>query len=164
MEWNKQFIRFIVVMIFQVLILNQLQFLGLCHPYVFILFLMMMPITLPEKVDMLIGALVGLVMDLFCNSLGVHMAACILLTYLRRPMIGNLIMDDDRLNGEICCKTIGMVNFFRYAAFLIIIYHVVVVMLSAWSVAHIGMNILQIFLSSLFCGLIIIGYDILRSK
>ncbi len=164
MIWNKQIIRFVVVMLIQVLILNQLQFLGICHPYVFILTLLMMPITLSRRVDMLIGALVGLTMDAFCNSLGVHMATCILITYLRRPMISNLVMDDDRLNGEISSKTIGVVNFFRYAATLIIVYHILVVMLSAWSFAHIGMNLAQIALSSLLSGLIIIGYDILRNK
>lgn len=164
MIWNKQIIRFVVVMLIQVLILNQLQFMGICHPYVFILTLLMMPITISRRVDMFIGALVGLIMDAFCNSLGVHMAACILITYMRRPMISNFVMDDDRLNGEINSKTIGVMNFFRYAATLIVVYHVFVVMLSAWSFANLGMNLLQILLSSLLSGLIILGYDILRNK
>lgn len=164
MIWNKQIIRFVVVMLIQVLILNQLQFFGICHPYVFILTLLMMPITLSRRADMLIGALVGLTMDAFCNSLGIHMAACVLITYLRRPMISNLVMDDDRLKGEISSQTIGVANFVRCAVTLIIVYHILVVMLSAWSFAHIGMNLLQIVCSSLLGGLIIIGYDILRNK
>ena len=48
-----------------------------------LLCLLMMPITLPHISDMLIGAMVGLVMDIFCNSLGVHMGACILAPVFR---------------------------------------------------------------------------------
>ena len=67
MEWTKQFGRYIVVMLLQVLLFNQLQLWGICHPYIYILCLMMMPITLPLSVEMIIGAIAGLIMDVFCN-------------------------------------------------------------------------------------------------
>lgn len=164
MEWSKHFIRFVVLMLIQVLILNNLQFLGICHPYIFIMFLIMMPITFPQSLDMLLGVGCGLIMDAFCNSLGVHMAACVLITFLRRPMISNLVMDVDRLNSEINSRTIGLIGFLKYAIVLILLYHTMVVLLSAWSFIHIGLNFLQIILSSLVSGLLIIGYDILRNK
>lgn len=164
MAWNKHLIRLIALLLIQVLILNQLQFFGLCHPYVFILFLLMMPISLPRSIDLIIAALVGLVMDLFCNSLGVHMAACILIAFLRRPMITNLVMDETRLRGDINSVALGRIGFFKYAIVLIFVYHTAVVLLCAWSFAHIGFNLLQILLSSLVSGLMIIGYDILQSK
>ena len=164
MEWIKQLIRLMVLLLIQVLMLNQLQFFGLCHPYVFILFILMMPISLPRSLDLIIAALVGLVMDLFCNSLGVHMAACILIAFLRRPMITNLVMDETRLRGDINSVALGKMGFFKYAAVLIFTYHTAVVLLSAWSFAHIGFSVLQVLLSSLLSGLLIIGYDILQSK
>lgn len=164
MKWTKQIIRWVALMMIQVLILNRLQFFGLCHPYIFILFLLSMPIALPRQWEMILGAVVGLIMDLFCNSLGVHMAACVLIIYLRRPMISNLVMDDKRLKGEINSVTIGVVNYLKYSVGLILIYHLMVVMLNAWSFAHFGFNILQILFSSLLSGLMIIGYDILQSK
>ena len=69
MEWTKQIGRYIVVMLLQVLLFDQLQLWGVCHPYIYILCLLMMPITLPHSVDMIIGAGVGLIMDTCCNSL-----------------------------------------------------------------------------------------------
>lgn len=164
MEWTKQLIRLITLMLIQVLILNQLQFFGICHPYVFILFILMMPTSLPRQIELMVAALVGLMMDLFCNSLGVHMAACVLIAFLRRVMIRNIVMDETRLIGEINNISLGRVVFFKYAMVLILIYHITVVMLNAWSFAHIGLNLLQILLSSFLSGLMIIGYDVLRSK
>ena len=72
MDWTKQIVRYVVIMLLQVLLFDQLQLMGICHPYIYVLCLLMMPITLPRISDMLIGAVVGLVMDIFCNSLGVH--------------------------------------------------------------------------------------------
>ena len=55
MDWTKQLIRYIVVMLLQILLFNQLQLWNLCHPYIYVLCLLMMPITLPHNIDMLIG-------------------------------------------------------------------------------------------------------------
>ena len=69
MDWTKQIGRYILVMILQVLLFDQLQLLGVCHPYIYVLCLLMMPITLSHSADMIIGAVVGLIMDIFCNSM-----------------------------------------------------------------------------------------------
>ena len=80
-------IRFLVVMLLQVLLINNLQLLGVCQPFIYIVFLMMLPKTMPHWVDMLIGLIIGFILDIFCNSLGVHMAACVLIMFLKRKMI-----------------------------------------------------------------------------
>lgn len=162
MAWNKEWIRFIVVMLIQVLLLNQIQFFGVCRPYIFILFLMMMPITLSAGADMFIGALVGLLMDVACNSLGVHMAACILITYMRRPLIRHLVLEYERLNSEISSRTIGINSFINYSLLLVPTYHLTVFVLSAWGFTHIGWVLLQTVVSSIVCVLLVLGYNTLR--
>ena len=164
MEWTKQIGRYVVVMLLQVLLFDQLQLWGACHPYIYILCLLMMPITLPHNVDMLIGALVGLVMDVFCNSLGVHTAACILVMFVRPYLIGALVNDKDRLNEQISLRSIGMEAILRYVVIMVIIHHLMVFALAAWSWAHIGFVLLETLVSSLITSLIIIGYNILKYR
>ena len=164
MEWTKQIGRYVVVMLLQVLLFDQLQLWGACHPYIYILCLLMMPITLPHNVDMLIGALVGLVMDVFCNSLGVHTAACILVMFIRPYLIGALVNDKDRLNEQISLRSIGMEAILRYVVIMVIIHHLMVFTLAAWSWAHIGFVLLETLVSSLITSLIIIGYNILKYR
>ena len=164
MEWTKQIGRYVVVMLLQVLLFDQLQLWGICHPYIYILCLLMMPITLPHNVDMLIGALVGLVMDVFCNSLGVHTAACILVMFIRPYLIGALVNDKDRLNEQISLRSIGMEAILRYVVIMVIIHHLMVFTLAAWSWAHIGFVLLETLVSSLITSLIIIGYNILKYR
>ena len=164
MDWIKQIGRYILVMLLQVLLLDQLQLWGACHPYLYILCLMMMPITLPHSVSMIIGAVVGLVMDIFCNSLGVHTAACILLMFIRPYLIGAIVNDKDRLNEQISLRAIGMEALIKYVVILVLIHHLTVFLLAAWSWAHIGFVLLETLVSSLITISLIIAYNALRYK
>lgn len=164
MDWTKQIGRYIVVMILQVLLFDQLQLLGVCHPYIYILCLLMMPITLSHSADMIIGAVVGLIMDIFCNSLGVHTAACIFIMFIRPYLIGAIVNDKDRLNEQISLRALGMEALLRYVVILVVVHHLMVFLLAAWSWAHIGFVLAETIVSSLVTISVIIGYNALRYR
>jgi rod shape-determining protein MreD len=164
MDWTKQIVRYIIVMILQVLLFDQLQLLGVCHPYIYILCLMMMPITLPHSADMIIGAVAGLIMDIFCNSLGIHTASCILLMFIRPYLLGGIVNDKDRLNEQISLRTLGMEAMVKYVFILVFIHHLMVFILAAWSWSHIGFVLLETIVSGLITSALIIGYNILVYK
>ena len=164
MDWTKQIGRYILVMLLQVLLLDQLQLLGVCHPYIYILCLLMMPVTLPHNVDMIIGALVGVVMDIFCNSLGVHTAACILIMFIRPYIISSMVNDIDRLNEAISMHVLGVENMIKYVLILVFVHHAVVFLLAAWSWSHIGFVLIETIVSGIISSFIIIGYNILRYR
>ena len=164
MDWTKQIGRYVVVMLLQVLLFNQLQLWGACHPYIYVLCLLMMPITLPHSVDMVIGALVGLVMDVFCNSPGIHTASCILIMFIRPYLIGAIVNDKDRLNEQISLRAIGMEAMLKYTVILVLVHHFVVFSLAAWSWHHIGFVLLETLVSSIVTISIIIGYNALRDR
>lgn len=164
MDWTKQIGRYILVMMLQVLLFDQLQLWGACHPYIYVLCLMMMPITLPHSAAMVIGAAAGLVMDAFCNSLGIHTAACIALMFVRPYLIGLIVNDKDRLNEQISLRTIGMEALVKYTVILVLLHHLIVFSLAAWSWAHIGFVLLETLVSGAITIAVIIGYNILRYK
>ena len=164
MDWSKQFVRYIIVMLLQVLLFDQLQLWGVCHPYIYILCLLMLPINLPNIVEMLVGALVGLVMDVFCNSLGVHMAACILIMFIRPYLIGSIVNDKDRLKEQMSLRAIGMEQLFRYVLTMVLIHHLTVFLLAAWSWQHMGFVLLETIVSGIITTVVIIGYNILKYR
>jgi rod shape-determining protein MreD len=147
-----------------VLLFDQLQLLGACHPYIYVLCLLMMPITLPHSVDMILGAAAGIIMDIFCNSLGVHTAACILVMFIRPYLIGAIVSDKDRLNEQINLHTIGMEALVKYVIIMVLIHHLTIFLLAAWSWHHIGFVALETIVSSTVTILIIIGYNALRYR
>ena len=152
------------MMILQVLLFDQLQLLGVCHPYIYVLCLLMMPITLSHSADMIIGAVVGLIMDIFCNSMGIHTAACIFIMFIRPYLIGAIVNDKDRLNEQISLRSLGMEALLRYVVILLVIHHLIVFLLAAWNWAHIGFVLVETLVSSLVTISIIIGYNSLRYR
>ena len=164
MDWTKQIGRYVIVMMLQVLLFNHLQLFGVCHPYIYVLCLLMMPITLPHSVDMLLGAAAGIVMDTFCNSLGIHTAACILIMFIRPYLLSAVVNDKERLNEQISLHALGMEAFVKYVVILVILHHLTVFTIAAWSWSHFGFVLVETAVSSMISILCIIGYNALTYR
>lgn len=164
MNWIRQIGRFAVLLFVQVLLVNNLQFLGVCHPYIYVLSLLLLPPVLLRWADMLIGAGVGLLVDIFCNSLGVHTAACVLVMYLRPRLVNLYVADLDRFDKEISIASIGLLNFVQYALLLIVIHHTMVFFLTAWSMQHFWFTLLETAVSTLMTFALVMGYGIVQNK
>lgn len=75
--------RFVLLLAAQVLIFNNFLLLGFINPYPYILFILLYPVNGNRNVLLLTAFTLGIVMDMFGNSGGVHAAACLVLAYLR---------------------------------------------------------------------------------
>lgn len=76
-------VRFILLLAAQVIIFNNMNFLGFISPFPYILFIILYPVD-GNKSGLLAAAFtLGIIMDMFCNSGGVHAASCLVLAYFR---------------------------------------------------------------------------------
>lgn len=75
--------RFILLLAAQLLIFNNINFFGYLNPYPYVLFIILYPVNGNKSGLLLASFLLGIIMDMFCNSGGVHAAASITLAYLR---------------------------------------------------------------------------------
>ena len=76
-------IRFIVFLSLQVLIFNNINLFGYINPYPYILFIILYPVNSNKSVLLLGSFFLGLLLDMFCNSGGIHTTASIVLAFLR---------------------------------------------------------------------------------
>jgi rod shape-determining protein MreD len=76
-------IRFVVLLLIQILILEEIRFGGWINPYLYILFILLYPLNSNKSGFITASFLIGLVMDMYCNSGGVHAAASLILAYSR---------------------------------------------------------------------------------
>lgn len=162
MEWLRQIGRLALLMALQVLLFNRLQIAGLCFPMVYILFLLNLPTRLPRWGEMLIGFAVGLLMDIWFNSLGVHIAACTAIAFLRPLLLSNLVQEMERVNGEVRSLSIGRIEYIKCVVILTLIHHFIVFSLEAWSLQNWWIILLQIICSSIMTLIVILGYDFVR--
>ena len=129
---------------------------------VYVLILMNLPANTPRWAEMLIGAVLGLIFDVFNTSLGVNMAACVAFTFIRPIILAHLVQDLERVKGEVYIRSIGTIEYIRTLVFLTVLHHLMVFSLEAWSLHNWWMVIIQTLLSSLMTLTIIIGYNIVK--
>ena len=90
------FIYFVVLVLVEVLILNNIHFLRIATPFLYLYFIVKMPVGSPRDLVVLFSFLIGLVIDVFSNTPGMHAAACTLTGFIREPLI-RFYMGKDRI-------------------------------------------------------------------
>lgn len=79
--WN--ITRFILLLMAQVLIFNRINLFGYINPFPYILFIILYPVNGNRYGLLLSSFFLGIIMDMFCNSGGVHAASCLILANYR---------------------------------------------------------------------------------
>ena len=76
-------LRFILLVLLQVLVLNNINFLGYVNPYLYVLFLVMYPFNTPQSLFVFVAFLLGITIDAFEDSGGINAAACVFIAFIR---------------------------------------------------------------------------------
>lgn len=79
--WNS--VRFVVVVLVQVLICNHIDFLGYINPFIYIYFILLFPFNANRSLFLLIAFALGLTIDIFSDTGGAHAAASLIIAYIR---------------------------------------------------------------------------------
>ena len=64
-------LRFILVVLVQVFVLDNIQFLGYVSPMLYILFILSLPVRFPRGGVLLLAFFIGLIIDMFNNTMGI---------------------------------------------------------------------------------------------
>ena len=75
--------RFVFLLLFQVLVFNNINLFGYINPFPYVLFIILFPVNGNRNSLLIASFFLGLVLDLFLNSGGVHTAACVVLAFVR---------------------------------------------------------------------------------
>lgn len=79
----RNILRFVVLVLAQITLFNNIKFLGYINPYPYILFILLFPIGDNRASLLFTSFLLGLSIDMFANSGGMHAAACLCIAYMR---------------------------------------------------------------------------------
>ena len=118
---------FFVYLLVQALIFNKFVLFGTAHAYVYIGFLLTLPIEIATIPGMLIGLAMGLGVDAFMNTFGLHAAASVLLMYVRPMLLSGLTPQGGYPSGALPRPNfLGLTWFMSFALPLIFIHHLTV--------------------------------------
>jgi len=150
-------LRFLVLIIIQVLILNNIHFLGYINPYVYIIFLLLLPFETPRWMLLLLAFALGLTVDFFSNSLGIHAAATVFAAYFR-PGVMRLITSRKEYEPgvEPSIVDLGFQWFFMYTLILASLHHLMLFLIEIFRFSNFFSTLGHSMLNTLFTVLFII--------
>lgn len=141
--------RFILLLAAQVIIFNNFNFLGYINPYPYILFIILYPVN-GNKYGLLAASFfLGLTMDLFCNSGGVHAAACVMLAHFR-PSIFKFSFGLSYEYQTVRLNDVLTPERFSFILLAVIIHHLTLFILEVFTFEYVWNIILRTIVSTLF--------------
>jgi len=156
--------RFVLLILVQVFVLNNIRFLGYINPYIYLLFILLLPVRFPRWLSLLLAFLLGLIIDSFMNTPGVHTFSTVLIAYLRNLVIKIFITIEEGANPEPSFASFGVAVMAKYIITLVLIHHLSVFMLETFSFENFGLLLMKILLNATISILIILGILTFKQK
>lgn len=117
-------IRFFVLILLQVYVLNNILFFNIINPYVYIYFILLLPFELPPVLITFLSFLIGISIDFFSGTMAINAFASTVAGYMR-PFILKLFSPHDGYEKN-SAPTIAFYNlnwWIKYAMFMTLIHH-----------------------------------------
>ncbi len=150
-----QVLRFVGLVLLQALVLRRLMLEWQSFAYfnilVYPLFIFLLPLATPRWAQILLAFFLGLFIDLFYDSPGVHASASVFIAYIR-PYILFSVRPRGGYGGQFrpTLKSQGFGWFFRYASILLLLHLLWYHTMDAFSLAHLGDILLRTLSGYLF--------------
>ncbi|MEW7288964.1 rod shape-determining protein MreD [Aquimarina sp. 2304DJ70-9] len=141
--------RFIILILVQVMVLNHVNFLGFLNPYIYIIFILLAPININKSLFLLISFFLGLIMDIFGDSGGIHAAACTIIAFFR-PVALRSVFGLSYEFQTVKLSNLGFGERFAYVTLMVLTHHIVLFSLEIFNFSHILLTAKKTLFTSLF--------------
>lgn len=143
--------RFFFLIFFQVLFLRNFSLYNLAVPYFYVLFILLLPIQTSNFILFLLSFLMGLSIDAFSNTLGIHTAACILMAFCRILLIRVITPREGYENTMVpSLNNMGIQWFLVYSIILILVHHIALFNLEIFRFSEFLISLIRATFSAVF--------------
>ena len=131
--------------------MNNIEISNHIVPYIYILFIILLPIDIPGWALLLIAFILGLTIDLFSGTLGFHSFATVLMAYSRKSVL-TLVSPRDGYEGNAIpnAASYGLLWFVKYTSILVFIHHFSLFLLEVFRFSYLPIILFRTLLSGLF--------------
>lgn len=150
---------FVLLVLVQVCLLNQIHFLGFVTPFLYIYFLLKLPLEMNRSVVILLSFLLGFVIDILTYTWGIHMLAMTVAGFLRHYIIPFFTPRDIFEDFVPGFSTFGRNQFMGYAMLVILIHHTLVYVTEFFSLLDPLSLLLKISGSFLITSLLVFAFE-----
>ena len=155
---------FVGWVLLQVLLLNNIQFLGFINPFLYLYFLLSLPSSVSRDMHLLLGFLLGLSVDIFSGTMGCNAFASVLLAYLK-PYTQRLF--GPREYNEVIIPSLysfGPIRYLQYVFFLVLMHQICFFFIEAFTFVFFWNTLLKAFCCSIFTVFFIFSIEYIKQR
>ena len=148
-NWVIRFLGLVFLILFQVLVLNKLNVSTYVHPYVYPMFILLLPFDTPKWLMLPLAFAIGLTIDMFNNTAGMHASACVFMAFIRPQLIKfyTPITGYESVTAP-SISQLGVIWFSLFTVTMIFIHHLIYCMLQVFWIHDPGFLILKVLFST----------------
>jgi hypothetical protein len=150
-------LRFLAILLIQLLVVDNIELSSFINPYIYVSFILMLPITLAPWLVVVLSFLTGGVMDSFASTPGLHMAATTFMGFMRFHYLRATTTKEDmesRITPSLSRK--GIVWFVVYCFVLTFIHHLLLFFLEIYGFREFFSTLMRVVLSSMVTVMLIV--------
>ncbi len=152
----KYALAFIILVAAQVFVFDNVQFSGFINPYVYILFILMLPFDISGWLLLFLSFGTGLTIDLFSHTPGIHAAATVFMGFARPGIIRLVGRKEDLEPGQYPnIKDFGPLWFFTYAIILVFLHHLFLFYVEIFRFSEFFVTMLKVIVNTAISTLLI---------
>lgn len=135
---------FVVLVLLQVLIFNHILLFGVAVPLIFIYFIISLPIGINLNLLYTLSFLIGFIVDVFSDTMGLNSLSCILMSVVKTPVFYAYIPRDDESRFMYpSIRSMGWMNYSKYLISMTAIYCLLLFVIEYLSFASFGLILLM---------------------
>jgi hypothetical protein len=150
-----QIISFFIYLMYQVLILKNIILFNTAFCFLYVAYLFFLPVESNNLVLMLLGFLMGVCIDFFYDSIGLHAFACVFVMYIRNYYLSAITPQggyDSNATPSIAAN--GMQWFLVYTIPLVFLHHSVLFFVEAGGFGMFWFTLWKVITSTMFTTLV----------
>lgn len=157
--------RFVLLMAFQLTVLNYVYLGGYIMPVVYVLFILMLPTGMKRIPLLLVAFGTGLIVDLMNNMLGFHALACTVLAMLRIWFADRILTrGEDTVVEHPSVYSVTPQYFISYMLLLLSIFYLILFVTEMWGFRSLGGILVAVVASTLVSAAIMVLYQLVFLK
>ena len=150
-EITRNTIRFIVLLFVQVLLIKNVELGRFINPFIYVLFIIALPFETPRSLLLILAFIIGLAVDMFYDTLGMHAAASVFMAFCR-PRVFRFFSPREgyEVGTQPTIRYMGNPWFISCAAVLIFLHHLVLFYMEVFRSSEFFSTFFKVIMSGLF--------------
>jgi len=155
----------LILIVLQLLIFNNIEFSGYVNPYIYVMFILILPAAIPSWILLLLSFMTGFVIDLFSGTMGVHAFASVMAGFVRPWALSlNVMAEAAEPDMSPSSYRNGFRWFLIYTVIVVFVHHLALFFVEIFSLRNFGHTLLRVMLSTAATTFFIVVFDFIRPR